>query len=191
MSRTERLTDIDERVVAAAESDLNRLLSVEPSADFAARVRSHIHESGVSHSTRWGWIGLALASTAAIILAVVVLRPAATDRVQIVRSPDITLGTPISPAENVPSATTTPKPVAKHTPVLGMKDVEASSEVIVDAAMTDAIRRMARSLRNTSPDATVAEQLRVDHADATPLAVPEPLTVPELLLKPAEQTGGQ
>ncbi len=42
MSRTERMTEFDERVVAAAEADLDRLLSIEPSPEFAAKVRARI-----------------------------------------------------------------------------------------------------------------------------------------------------
>ena len=45
MSRTQihdRLSDIDERVVADAEADLDRLLSLEPSPEFAARVLARI-----------------------------------------------------------------------------------------------------------------------------------------------------
>ena len=42
MSRTEQMTEFDERAVAEAEADLERLLSIEPSPEFAAKVRARI-----------------------------------------------------------------------------------------------------------------------------------------------------
>jgi hypothetical protein len=193
MSRTERMTELDERLVAAAEADLQQLLSIDPSPEFAARVRSRIDENRQSRvSKRWGWIGLAVATAAAVIL-VVVLRTdhnaPTTQRVAIPGRPDITLKAP--PVEHNPS----PLPTAPHqvasrrgsTPAVAPP---ASPEVIIDAAMTDAIRRMAMSLRNTRPDAAAAEQLQIETGEPVPLTIAEPLNVPELVLRPADQNGG-
>jgi hypothetical protein len=70
MSRTrinDRLSEFDERVVAAAEADLDRLLALDPSPDFAARVLARISEARADRRWRASWFAVALASTAAVI----------------------------------------------------------------------------------------------------------------------------
>jgi hypothetical protein len=53
MSRTEQMTDFDEREVSAAEADLERLLAIEPSPEFAAKVRGRI--AAEPPARRWMW----------------------------------------------------------------------------------------------------------------------------------------
>ena len=70
MSRTrinDGLSEFDQRVVAAAEADLDRLLALEPSPDFAAKVRARISEARADRGWRASWFALALTSAAAII----------------------------------------------------------------------------------------------------------------------------
>ena len=64
----DRLSEFDERVVAAAEADLDRLLSLEPSPEFAARVLARISAGRTGRWRRAGWAGVALASAAAVIV---------------------------------------------------------------------------------------------------------------------------
>lgn len=71
MSRTrinDGLSEFDERVVAAAEADLDRLLALEPSPDFAARVLARISAGHAARGWRAGWAGVALASAAAVVV---------------------------------------------------------------------------------------------------------------------------
>ena len=193
MSRTERMTELDERLVAAAEADLQQLLSIDPSPEFAARVRSRIDENRQSRaSNRWGWIGLAVAAAATVIL-VAALRTdqssPTTQPVEIADRADMTLKVP--PVEHNPSPLpTAPHQVATRRGSTPTAAPPASPEVIIDPAMTDAIRRMAMSLRNTQPDAAAAEQLQIEMGELVPLTIAEPLNVPELVLKPADQNGG-
>jgi hypothetical protein len=62
---------------ATLDRELERLLSIEPSAGFQARVRTRVTREMVaaSSSARWGWLGLrAMAVAACIVLALVVIR---------------------------------------------------------------------------------------------------------------------
>lgn len=70
MSRTrinDRLSEFDERRVAAAEADLDRLLSITPSPEFAAKVRARITEARTEPMWRASWGAVAVASAAAVI----------------------------------------------------------------------------------------------------------------------------
>ena len=195
MSRTERLTELDERIVAAAEADLQQLLSIKPSPEFTANVRARIDDNRESRAwKRWGWIGLAVATAAAVILALA-LRPEQTAApnggvVASVR-PDDNLRAPSRTDDTTDSEPkTTRHTVARHRSPARAAEPEPIPEIIIDPAMTDAIRRMAIALRHAEPDASTAEQLQMQMGEPAPLAIAEPLNVRELVLKPAEQNGG-
>ena len=65
------LTDEERRLVAAAEQGLDRLLSLQPSADFAARVRSRIRDEDRPGSWRGRWVPvLALAASIVVIAGI-------------------------------------------------------------------------------------------------------------------------
>jgi hypothetical protein len=70
--RFDELNDAERRLVAEAEADLERLLSVEPSPEFAARVRTRISAERQS-APRWmsGW-RFALAAASLAIVGIVV-----------------------------------------------------------------------------------------------------------------------
>ena len=192
MSRTERMTEIDERIVSAAEADLQQLLSIEPSPEFVARVHERIHATSVAPARRWSWIGLALASAAALILAALLRtsRVPGNPTVETVHSADIVLSAPpVAHDTSVPTSSPTAKVVRVARADSNVTRAEAP-EIIIDPAVTDAIRRMAIALRNTAPDVSVAESLHVEEGDPAPLKVAEPLGVPELVVKPADQNGG-
>src|SRR3982751_4679612 len=82
MSRTEQMNDFDQRMVAAAEADLQQLLAIEPSPEFAARVRVRVHERRESPAKVWGWFGLATVTAAALAVAVVVRTPQSVPEAQ-------------------------------------------------------------------------------------------------------------
>jgi hypothetical protein len=194
MSRTEQMTELDERIVAEAEADLQQLLSIEPSPEFAARVRARIDEQRDSRGTRWGWIGLAIATAVALVM-VALLRTndgsSATQNVEIVTRPDTPLAAPPVLVEHGPTPVTTAiHHVAVPKQTAHVAEAATSTDIIVDAAMTAAIQRLATAARNTILDASNGESIAADaHAAALPIA--EPLKVPELVLSPVDPNGGQ
>ena len=196
MSRTERLTDSDERVVAAAEADLSRLLSVDPSVDFAARVRARISESPEPRRQWWGWAGLAFAS--AVVLVVVLTSRIGTAPSNVAstpasRHPDIVLIGPAAATHDATAAVVvqTPHMAASRPLALPARHVVEEPEVLIDPSVAAAIRRLAIAVRNTSLDAKTVETLQIEVGNPSELVVSELPSIPELVLKPADQTGGK
>ena len=202
MSRTRinnGLSEFDERVVAAAEADLDRLLALEPAPDFAARVLTRI---SAEHTGRWrraGWVGVALASAATLVIAFTLRSdPGVRDRAPSFAKPphqDVVLGVePLEMQGAVSLAVTAPKGGrAAHRPVgRSLKAAPlrvADPEVLIDPSLAQAIRRLASSPRTVpleEPEASPPFKPEV----SVPSVVVEPLTVPELVLKPADQNGG-
>lgn len=198
----DRLSDIDERVVADAEADLDRLLALEPSPEFAAKVLARINAPHAARGRRLGWVGLALASAAALVIAsALTLRSGSGVRDSAVMTPqpvhpDIVLGpdarSPVGGSlKTAPLPTDEPKarhPVGRSAPPLGIDE----PEVVIDPSLADAIRRLAISTRNVLLDDTASDSSLLPASDVSlPSVVVEPLTVPELVLKPADQNGGR
>lgn len=207
MSRTpikDRLSDIDERLVADAEADLDRLLSLEPSPEFAARVLARIKAPHAARGWRAGLAGWALASAAAlVIVGALTLRGGSSVRDAAVTSPrpvprDIVLGRDARSLAGGSLKTAplpTDEPEAVHPVARGPKTAPPrldEPEVVIDPSLADAIRRLAVSTRNVLLDGTASNGI-LQPAPDVPLSsvVVEPLTVPELVLKPADQNGGQ
>ena len=147
-------------------------------------------------SRRWGWIGLALATTAAAALIVTTLvRSSQTpggslERTEIARHDDVVLRPPASGIDDPSAPPSSTSRVAIERPSARVAaHADATPEIVIDPAMTDAIRRMSMSIRNSAPDPSVAETLRTETA-STALTAPDPLMVPEIVLKPADQNGG-
>jgi hypothetical protein len=193
MSRTEQLNDFDERAVSAAEADLERLLSIEPSAEFAAKVRARIAAEPPARSWGWGRLLVPVAAAAAVVIVLALSsnwsdrgpeQPLATSRQN-----DMVL-TARTPGE--PNAVA-PPPRVLHVPsaVRRTPMPEHKPEIIIDPAIGDAIRRLAVAARSTMLDGSKGESIAAPNAESETLPVAEPLTVPELVLKPADQTGGQ
>ena len=191
MSRTRinnGLSEFDERVVAAAEADLDRLLALEPSPDFAARVLAQI---SAEHTARWrraGWVGMALASAATLVIAFT-LRSGSGARDGDVKAPkpvhaDVVLGAPASDVQlrvsRVITPSRRPRPAGPRT---------GDPEVLIDPSLAQAIRRLASSPRTIPLEEPEASPSSRPEA-FVPSVVVEPLTVPELVLKPADQNGG-
>jgi hypothetical protein len=185
------LSEFDERVVAAAEADLDRLLALEPAPDFAARVLARISAGHVARRWRAGWAGVALASAATLIIAFTLLsgsgardsdvnasKPLHADVV--LRSPASDMRVRVSP---VITPSIRPRPAG---PRIG------DPEVLIDRSLADAIHRLAVSTRNlTLDDGAPDDRPRPASESPAPSVVVEPLTVPELVLKPAVQNGGR
>jgi hypothetical protein len=201
---TDRLSDIDERVVAEAEAHLDRLLSLEPSPEFAAKVLARISAPHTARGWRAGWVGLALASAAGlVIVGTLTLRTGSgvADRAPSFAKPpqqDVVLGVepsdmrdPTSRAITVPKgALAAQRHVGRSLKTAPLRVAEP--EVLIDPLLGDAIRRLAVSTRNVLLDDTTPESSLQPASDVpVPSVVVEPLTVPELVLKPADQNGGR
>jgi hypothetical protein len=193
MSRTEQMTDFDEREVSAAEADLERLLSIEPSPEFAAKVRARIAAEPPARSWNWGRLLVPVAAAAAVVIVLTLSSNWGA------RSPEQSVATSrqndivLSAAK--PNEATAPVPVTPATdskpPIRRAAAPQRQEpEIMIDPAISDAIRRLALAARNTTLDGSKGESIAAD-AQSAALPVAEPLNVPELVLKPADQTGGQ
>jgi hypothetical protein len=61
----------------ALDKDIEALLSVEPSPDFVARLRSHVADQSMSSAWGWRWpIALVATAIAAVVVGVALWRPA-------------------------------------------------------------------------------------------------------------------
>ena len=195
MSRTpldDRLSDVDARIVGAAEADLARLLSVEPSVEFAARARARIAAGAPARV--WRSRRLVLTLAASVLLLAFSLRGGLSvrDNVRPI----------VSPPHQDAVLWSTPQvgatPVDRQTPILPHRRtvrrapprVGSGPEVIVDPSIALAIRRLAIAARSTLLDdaAPGTPSRATPEPDALPVA--EPLVVPKLGLTPADQTGG-
>lgn len=191
----DRLSDIDERVVADAEADLDRLLALEPSPEFAAKVLARINAPQAARGRRLGWVGLALASAAALVIAVT-LR---SDQAEPHRAPssakplqqDVVLS--VEPSDMpgpIPLAITLERGRAAQRLVRRNAPPRRTDEpeVVIDPSRADAIRRLAISTRNVLLGDTASDSSLLPASDVSlPSVLVEPLTVPELVLKPADQ----
>ena len=191
MSRTKQLTEVDERVVAEMEADLDRLLSIEPSSEFVAKVRARI--AAEPPVRRWNWSRLLVPVAAAACLVLAVMYWASRHDEQpfaTARQGDIVLHGE-KPKETLPAVTT--GPVAINRPAVRRAAVPTTEqpEVVIDATISDAIRRLALAARNTTLDGSKGESIAAPDSASETLPIAEDLNVPELVLKPADQTGGQ
>jgi hypothetical protein len=197
MSRTERMTELEERLIVGAEADLQRLLSIEPSPEFAAKVRARIGDQKNESVVRWRFLALALGAAAAVVLVVALVEngPFRTPPPPSIaaRQPDIVLNPESKPAiVNVPAVANVPAVPPRHDAVSQIRQAVSAREpeIIIDPAMTAAIQRLAAAARNTILDGSNGESIAAD-ANAGALSIAEPLKVPELVLSPADPNGGQ
>ena len=189
----DRLSDVDARIVGAAEADLARLLSVEPSVEFAARARARIAAEAPTRAWRTRRLVLTLAAASVLLLAFS-LRGGLSlrDNVRPLVSPphqDIVLrSTPHVGATlgDRPTPAVLPRRTGRRAPPRGA----SASEVIVDPSIAAAIKRLAITARSTVlDDAALGSPPRATPEPAA-LRVAEPLVVPKLVLTPADETGG-
>jgi hypothetical protein len=107
MSREYALTDEEQRLMDAIEADLDREMAVEPSPDFAARVRARIGAADRDRGWSVPW-GLAAAAVLALATGILIAtrpgQPAEMHSPMIVAGHDVALPAPRVP---VPIAATT------------------------------------------------------------------------------------
>jgi hypothetical protein len=194
MSRTEQLTEFDKRMVTEAEADLARLLSIEPSPEFETKVRARIAAEPPARPWNWGRLLVPLAAAAALVLIVtLVTTPTARDAelpFATARHDDIVLPAARANeavADDVPVTT-----VAHNRPTVRHANTPPPEpEIIIDPAISDAIRKLALAARNTTLDGSKGESIAAPDSASETLPIPGELNVPELVLKPADETGGQ
>ena len=194
MSRTDEMTELDQRMVAEAEADLDRLLSIEPSPEFAAKVRARVAAERPVRPWNWSRLLVPVVAAAGLVLVVTLAttwnerdaeRPLAS-----ARHDDIVLpGADVNRRRaDVPVTS-----VAHDRPTLrrAIASREAEPEIIIDPAIADAIRRLALAARNSTLDGSKGESIAAPDSASETLPIAGELDVPELVLKPADQTGGQ
>src|SRR4029453_13133068 len=182
MSRTEQMTEFDERVVAEAEAELDRLLSIEPSPEFAAKVRARIAAEPPARNWNWGRLLVPVAAVAAVVI-VVTLSSTGSDRgpeqpLATSRQNDIVLN-PEKPTET-PVIVTIKAVTDAGSKVRRVPVPEEKPEIIIDPAIGDAIRRLALAARSTLLDGSKGESIAAPNAESETLPVAQPLNVPEL-----------
>jgi hypothetical protein len=153
----------------ALDRELSELLAVEPSPEFAARVRTRIEQQpAASFAWRW-WLGAAVVGAAAIAIAVAagarrtpVVQPAVPVH-QDVRLPPIVRPDPpvMPPPDDSPRRS---GPGRRHERI-------AVAEVLIDPSLAAAVRRLTTEQR-VLPEVPPAPSL-------TPVVV-EPLKVPDI-----------
>ena len=193
MSRTEQMTEFDERAVADAEAELERLLSIEPSPEFAAKVRARIAAEPPAPSWSWWRLLVPVAAAAAVVIVLTLSSNWSA------RGPE----QPVAASRQHDTVLSAAKPneapsvvLIKRVPDLGPRVRRATvpqrePEIIIDPAITDAIRRLALAARNTTLDGSKGESIAAPDSAASTLPIAEELNVPELVWKPADETGGQ
>jgi hypothetical protein len=195
MSRTDQMNDFDQRAVAAAEADLARLLSIEPSPEFAAKVRVRIAAEPPACGWNWGRLLVPLAAAAVAVIGLVLSgqwsgrspeQPLATSRQNDIVLPATTANAPFADVPVV-AAVAQSRPTVQR----AIASPQREPEVIIDPAISDTIRRLALAARSTVLDGSKGESIAAPNAEFETLPIAEPLNVPELVLKPADQTGGQ
>jgi hypothetical protein len=155
------MTEDDERMLAVAERDLERLLSVEPSPDFAARVRERISDEAARRWSPGWWWPAAAAAVFAAALAVTIPRSSVVPDRSIARP---SIGRDVSlPASNPAPPRIAPgsRPVARTgvdtASRLGSRHAPATPteplEVLVPTDQTRALARLVEMARTRAVDA--------------------------------------
>jgi hypothetical protein len=113
----DRLSESDERAIAEAEADLERLLSIEPSPEFGAKVRMRIHADRTPSSRWFGRWQLGLAAASLVLVGIIVT-------VAVRKNVDNTTSSaPVfSSAQPAPVRAGRPEPRSERPPVGGPQD---------------------------------------------------------------------
>ena len=200
------LTAEERRLMDAIEADLDRVMAVEPSADFAARVRARIGEA--DRDARWN-VPWAIAAAAVLVIAAGVLlatlrdQPSAVDSAAIVTGHDVALPAPKLPpavtaaGRSLDVASARPRhdlsrvPIARRAAAGGSRiDRAVEPEVLVPDDLRLAVARVMRMVR----DGTISERaFAPEHAAS---AVEEPaeavgaMVIEELHVPSIDPAGG-
>jgi hypothetical protein len=163
------MPEVNEQQMSAVDRELSQLLAVEPSPEFAARVRTRIEQQPARRFAWWPWAGASLAAAAVIVAAVVigaqtapaVVAPASVPADIHLSSGEVALQ-PRTPVHAIPVVT----PVAR-----AQRAVRSEGpEIVIDPSLAAAIRRLA-SEQPLLPE--VPREPSLDPVVVEPLIVPE------------------
>jgi hypothetical protein len=187
------LTEDERRLMETIEADLDRLLAVEPSPEFAARVRARIGAADRDGGWSFPW-ALAAAAVLTIVTGILfaTLRdaPGPIDSAAITTGHDVALPASVGPS---PAVAVDPPPGARSvraraTPAPVARDVEP--EVLVPDDFRLAIGRVMEMVRAGTLNERVfpTERAAATVEESTePMA---PIVVEELLVPPINLAGG-
>jgi hypothetical protein len=194
------LTDEERRFVDAIEADLDRMMAVEPSADFAARVRERIDAADRDGGWSMPWTLAAAAVlmiAAGILFATLRYRPASVESAAIVTGYDIALPAAEMPrpvvAANRPvdAASASVRPPEIREVSSGSRiDRQVEPEVLVPNDLRLAVARVMRMVRA----GTISE--RAFPLEGATVTVEEPaeavgaMVIEELQVPPIDPAGG-
>jgi hypothetical protein len=196
------LTDEERRLVAAAEQDLDRLLTIEPSPDFVAKVRARIREEERPASWRGRWVTAVAVAAAIVVIAGIALtvatmrrtpageeQPAAT---QAAMGHDVSLPAPIpDPGSRTPN----PGPrvgthVARsHATARVVPQRRPAPELLIDPRRRDAVDRLLVMVRSGVTDLPMPAPEENRPIEAQALTVP-PVVVEQLEVPLLPVSGG-
>jgi hypothetical protein len=195
MSRAESLNDVDLATAAAAEADLRRLLAIQPSIEFVPRVRARVAAEPAAVGWRRPLIALTCASICALVVVLTlcggpeVQNASRTGIPAVSLRPDIVLESQSRGAE--PAA---PRHAAaarrdrreRHGPQVGR-----AAPIVIDPTLAQAIRRMMASPQTMTVNSTLKSAPASIAGEVPALFVAEPLDVPELVLRSADEPTGR
>lgn len=186
--RHNQLSEADQRVVAMAEAEIRRALSVEPSPEFPAKVRARI-AAEPRRSFGWRpWLTLAAASIVVAVAALVMLelRPAKPQVAPLTAAapqpsppqPRRAVAESLPPRVVPPALATRPSSVHRAAAAVRAGNDETRNEVLIDPAQAAAISRLfAMTQRGvTLPEGGDKEMVVPGELLVSPLVV-EPLQV--------------
>ena len=152
------LTDDERRLMDTIEADLDREMAVEPSADFAARVRARISAADRDGGWRVPW---ALAAAAVLTIATGILFATLRERPRDAGAPAVTAGHDVAlPAQGAPDpvVATSRTPDAGSTRALSANASAASARSRTTGPGTEIDRQIARA---AEPEVLVPDDLRL------------------------------
>jgi hypothetical protein len=152
------LTDDERRLMEAIAADLDREMAVEPSADFAARVRARIGAADRDRGWRFPWL---LAAAAALTIATGILFATWRAAPETTGAPALRAGHDVAlPAESVPDPVvgTNRTPDAGSARALSAKASAASARARTDGPGTGIDRQIASA---AEPEVLVPDDLRL------------------------------
>jgi hypothetical protein len=175
-----------DEVVTDLDREIQRVLVVDPSPEFEARVRMRLSEEPFQYRLGIGW----LVSGATALMAVAVLALFVSSRDEAVTraidpvappAPEVAVAEPAAPpAAEQPAAVVPPSP--NRTESAGLKGAPYAA-VLVPAAEREAMRRFLRTVAENGLSYSVVPDGQGD----APLSVPE-IAIEPILIEPIDST---
>jgi len=158
-------------------------------------VRARIAADAAAPGPQWGRLFVALATASALILAFTLPdgRNVGENGGPVMSPPQRDVILRSAPALNeTPTGSKTTRVIpVRRGPREVTPRVTDQPEIIIDPSFGEAIRRLALSPPDMSLDVMTDRAPASIGGEPAPLSIADPLDVPELVLKPADQSGGQ